>query len=178
MQVFSLYVPSWWQYTSLGDAGCSGIFCLIRGSVVYKIIRHSIITVVTSLQQVRYLTQRKDSQRRAYLWKCYLLPKCHVSMSRKAAGAAEDSCSCQFPSVPQEGNVALCKAGSQGWLPRALQPPSHPGRWKSFPRCAETLESSLCSKIQKYTLYYSQREGVGILNSVLCQSRGFQVSSP
>lgn len=48
----------------------------------------------------------------SYLWKCYLLPKYHVSVSRKAAGAVEDSRCCQFPSVPQEGNVALCKAGA------------------------------------------------------------------
>lgn len=116
-----LQIPSWWQYIPLWDAGCTGILC---HTIVYNIIKHSIITVVTSLQQVHYLSQRKDSQQHAYLWKCYLLPKYHVSMSRKAAVAVEDSRSCQFPSVPEEGNVAVCKAGQpRDGFPRALQPP-------------------------------------------------------
>lgn len=126
MQVFSLHVPTWWQCISLWDAGCGGILCHSRGSIVYSIIRHSIMRVVTSLQQINYLSQKKDSQQHAYLWKCYLLPKYHVSMSRRAAVAAKVSHSCQFPSVPQEGNVALCKAGQ----PRAAFPSSLAILWE------------------------------------------------
>lgn len=153
--VFSLHLPSWWQYISLWDAGCSGILCHTRGSIVYNIIDHSIITVVTSLQQIRYLRQREDSQQHAYLWKCCLLPKYHVSMSRKAAVAVEDSRSCQFPSVPQEGNVALCKAGQpRDGFPGLSSRLSHHGKkWEeSSPMCRNTGEPLMFKNIKMHPL--------------------------
>lgn len=174
----SVPISSWWQYISLWDAGCRGILWHTRGSIVYK--RHSIITAVTSVQQEHYLSQRKDSQQHAYLWRCYLLPKYHIAMSRKAAVAVEASRSASSPVSHGKAMWHCARQASPG-----LASQGSPASWailvrngKSLPWCAETPESSLCSKTQKYILSYSQREGVGVLHFVLCQSRGFQVSSP